>query len=409
MRRQLVLLLPLASWCCAPPPAPPPQEARALAFGLIGQSNMLGLGNVRRHPGLPDLTGIRLFQLDAFRDVDDEGVFTQLDFDPARYDVPTSSYDYPVNSGVPPFFASVPLFGPEVHVGAALRDHFGAPIHLVKLAPGGVTLSARELPPPGLPASWFWPAHAAWDVDLPRSNRPYTATVHARGTSTETSATGLADRSQRWRPDEHVGRWLVAGGKQGLVLGNSADALTIETWVPDPAGPPPSPGPYVLEDRVFFAAGLARTFTDGYLRGAARAVGGRIDYRGTFVAQGETDALRPDTARAAKDRMLALIAHVRQFVHEHGMSTRARDELPFVLGLVKPTERWPYAAVVNAGFREIAAADPWVRLVDTADIALGGFDGVDPAHYGTEGQIEFGRRLAAAMLEMLAQPAGTRH
>lgn len=379
-------------------------KPRTVVIGCIGQSNMLGVANVDQHPALPSLDGIRIFQPDLFTARDDVGVFTQLDFAPERYDVPTAPYDYPVNAGVPPRFASVRLFGPELQAGVVLRERLGAPVHFVKLAVGGVGLVPLVDWPIGLPSGWLWFVHDSWDPSLRHSVKPYESKRVLAGRASATTATTLRDASQNWNGDEHKDRWLVCGGKQGRVLGNDRDTLTIEAWVQDPLGAPPAPGPYVLEDRTFFHASLARAFAEGYLAGAAAACGpGGIDCRGVLVAQGETDGLREASARAARANMQALIAYLRTTMQARGFTTLRAEQVPFVLALVKESEVWPFAQLVNAGYRELAANDPFVAIVDTQDVALGGFDGVDRNHYSAAGQQVLGERMAKALLELQAK------
>ena len=247
LRNALWSLLPLLAACGAthaPQPTP-----RTVVFGCIGQSNMLGLANIGQHPSLPALTGLRVFQPDLFSGRDDLGVFTELDFAPSRYDVPTAPYDYPVNAGVPVRFASVPIFGPELHIGLALRDHSGGPVHLVKLAPGGVGLTPQVDWPVGLPSGWMWHTHDSWDVAQRHSVRPFDATVVVRGTASALTQNGLTDAAQSWQANEHAGRWVECSGKQGRITGNTADTLQLELWLPDPAGQPPAPGAYRMSNR----------------------------------------------------------------------------------------------------------------------------------------------------------------
>ena len=415
----LAALAVLAAACSHGAPAPhapsepPPRQQplpRTVVIGCIGQSNMLGVANVDQHPALPSLDGIRVFQPDLFQARDDVGVFTQLDFAPTRYDVPTAPYDYPVNAGVPPRFASVRLFGPELHAGVVLRERLGAPVHFVKLAVGGVGLVPLVDWPVGLPSGWMWFVHDSWDPSLPHSVKPYESQRVFAGRATATTATPLRDTSQNWNGDKHKDRWLGCGGTPGRVLGNDRDTLTIEAWVQDPLGAPPTPGPYTIEERTFFHASLARAFAEGYLAGAAAACGpGGIDCRGVLVAQGETDGLREASARAAKANMQALIAYLRTTMVARGFTTLAAEQVPFVLALVKESEVWPFAKLVNAGYRELAANDPFVAVVDTQDVALGGFDGVDRNHYSAAGQQLLGERMAAALLGLQAKlpmPAG---
>lgn len=384
--------------------ATPLAKPRTVVIGCIGQSNMLGVANVDQHPALPTLDGIHVFQPDLFAARDDVGVFTPLDFAPTRYDVPSGPYDYPVNAGVPPRFASVRLFGPELHAGVVLRERLGGAVHFVKLAVGGVGLVPLVDWPIGLPSGWMWFVHDSWDPSLPHSVRPYETKSTLAGRATATTATTLRDASQQWNLDEHKGRWIVCGGKQGLVLGNDRDTLTIEAWVQDPLGGPPAPGPYKLEARTFFHASLARAFAEGYLAGAAAACGpDGIDCRGVLVAQGETDGLREASARAAKANMQALITYLRTTMQARGFTTLRAEQVPFVLALVKESEVWPFAKLVNAGYRELAANDPFVVVVDTQDVALGGFDGVDPNHYSAAGQQVLGERMARALLDLQAK------
>ena len=218
----LAALAVLATACSRQPPtatlkpASASQEPRprTVVVGCIGQSNMLGVANVDQHPALPSLDGIRIFQPDLFQARDDVGVFTQLDFAPERYDVPTAPYDYPVNAGVPPRFASVRLFGPELHAGVVLRERLGAPVHFVKLAVGGVGLVPLVDWPIGLPSGWMWFVHDSWDPSLQHSVKPYESKRVLAGRASATTATTLRDASQNWNGDEHKDRWLVCGGSR---------------------------------------------------------------------------------------------------------------------------------------------------------------------------------------------------
>lgn len=384
-----------------------------IAFGCIGQSNGFGIADHRQVSGpatAPQLARLKYFQVSMGQFTDSVGTMTAFSFDPSIQDGPiTGDYDYPPTTGQPLFSPLSYGFGPDVYAGVTVSQALGQDLAVVKLSPLGVSLTSR---PPGqpntTPGAWFWDqAHRSWDTTIARSSAPYTLTFTETGTATATTSNTLTDGTKSWTTNQHAGRWVTLGGYQGFIASNTATQLSVAAWLPYWTGVPPT-GAYQIEQRALISASLAKTFTEGYCVAANTAAGGGLDFRHIIIALGETDSQDATTAAAAKTNMLALIWWVRQRLKALGLTTLEAGRIGISLSLIQEIPIWAYASIVNAGFREIAASDPYVRLVPLDGITTGGYAGGDDIHYNGPGQKLFGQRHGAAMLDLLSAPAATR-
>lgn len=381
----------------------------AVAVGWIGQSNMGVFANhadVTVNPASPaDLAHLLFFQPDLFAALDNAGVLTPMAFSAAH--IPVSSYDYPPNTDVPRYLP-IPGFAAEIYGGLAVRAHLGADIICVKLAPLGSYLTVV----PGGPQSaytesWFnASSHQAWDPALVHSSTPYAMTVLASSVATATSANSMTDAGASWTPGQWSGRWAVMGTRVGFITGNTSTELAIQAWAP--LGAPPAPGGYIIQRRELFQASIAKSFLN-YCTGASVAAGGgppAFDMQVVGMALGESDATQANRAALAKANMLSLIWYIRTELVARGLTSKPARQVGFTLSLVKEIPNWPFASLVNQAYREIAAADTFVRAVQVADLPVGGF-GNNPAqdgiHYNGPGQQMHGQRHGAGMISLLSQ------
>lgn len=383
------------------------------AFGVIGQSNAFGIADHRTVSSpatAPQLARLKFWKLSLNAASDSTGIIEALTFDPALQDSPVNGeYDYPVTTGGPTLTPIAYGFGPEVYCGVTVSQALGEDLTVVKLAPVATTLTAR---PAGAasayPTAWMWGAsHNSWDTTVARSATPYQVILDDSGTASATTAFTLTDGTKSWAPNQLIGRWVSIGAYQGYVTGNTNTQLTVAFWLPYWTGTP-APGPYQVQRRSLTPASLAKTFTEGYCVAANTAAGGGLDFRHIIIALGETDSTLATTAAAAKQNMLALIWWVRQRLKALGLTTLEAGRIGISLSLIREISAWPYASVVNAAYREIGAADPYVRVVQVDGVTAGGYAGGDETHYNGPGQKLFGQRHGAAMLDLLSAPAATR-
>lgn len=381
-----------------------------LGFGFIGQSNEFGLADHRQLSSpatAPQLARLKYWQANLSSRSDSTGQFVALDFDPAKQDVATGDYDYPPCMGNP---LVVPLpygFGPDVYAGVTISSSLAQDIAVLKLAPVGTSLTSRVvLRYDQYQIAWFQPnAHRSWDTTIARSSAPYTATTDYSGTATACTSSTLVDGSANWATNQWVDRWVVRGTYEGYVTGNTQTTLTVAFWMPYWPSTPPT-GAYTIEKRSLTPASLSRTYTDGYIA-AAKAADPTLDMRVIDTGIGETDAQDAATAAVAAESMLSLMWWVRRRIVTLGATTLAEARIGFVLGLIKESSFWPYAALVNAAYRKIAECDPYVRVAPVDDIPGGGYDGVsDTIHYTAAGQQAWGRLKGALALEILSLPSG---
>jgi hypothetical protein len=103
--------------------------------------------------------------------------------------------------------------------------------------------------------------------------------------------------------------------------------------------------------------------------------------------QGERDASTSDAAATYGAKLRRLVLAIRKDVR--------RPDLPFLCGLVNPP--YPYAEAVRAAQARLPK-----DLANTAAVSTDGLDKKpDNLHYSTSGQIELGRRFAAAYLQLV--------
>lgn len=379
------------------------------AYLCVGQSNMWGAADWRNNPSPPSgasLARLKHWMVDIMQFSDAVGAIVPLDFDASRMDVPTSAYDYPMSSGGPASSFGW-NFGPDVYGGLALADHFGTDIQIVKLAPGGTFLTNAERVP-GTDrsgnGSWCWlGAHQTWDTTLARSSAPYTTIVRDTGTATASTITSLTDPTKTWTTDQHKFRWITMGGAVGYCTGNSATVASVGFWVPNPLGPPPTPGAYTIDDRIVGSASLAKTALEGYCVAAQAAAGGGTanwDLDGIFMAIGESDAFFPTLAAEFRRNLLKLIWYFRTTAVSLGLTSRQAHQIKVVMSLIAEIPQWPHANVVNQAIRDIAEGDPYFEFVPINGVTFGGFTGVDPIHYDAPGQVLLGQRMGAAMVSL---------
>ena len=119
---------------------------------------------------------------------------------------------------------------------------------------------------------------------------------------------------------------------------------------------------------------------------------------GVLWHQGETDAGRDPLARTHAEKLTRLIGHLREDLES--------PRLPVVIGDLGPfgderrrLEAIQRRAVVRAGLRQVAAADPHAAFVESEGLA-----GSDAVHFNRAALIEFGKRYARAFLEAAVPP-----
>lgn len=388
-----------------------------LGVGWIGQSNMAGVANWAQNPSppsAPSLARVKFFNVDFYDSLDDAGIFRPMAFSPSGLYPVLSSYDYDPNRGDPAIIVANGAFGPAIYGSMALADHLGTDVLAVKAATGGLYLTQRPVTLSRFNTAWFWPcSHNSWDTTVAHSTAPYTATVRESGTASSIVTLGIppfalvTDGSKSWAPGSKKDFWCVVGGSFGRILDNTATTLTIEYFFPNIFGALPAAGPYTIEQRDAVPASWAKTFADGNLVGA-KAADPTFDLQVVGIALGESDSMERSLAEASKESMQRLIWYVRNRAVAHGVTSLDAHQIGISMSLIPVIDGFPYAEIVNAGFREIAASDPHVRLVQTQDLPRGGFliPGLqDDFHYTAIGQIEHGKRHGAAMVDLLSVPS----
>jgi len=110
--------------------------------------------------------------------------------------------------------------------------------------------------------------------------------------------------------------------------------------------------------------------------------------------QGERDARIPEAGAQYRENLENLVRGLR--------ADLGAPDLPFILGQVNPPrERYPAVDAVRSVQAAVARGDPCARLVPSEGLSKH----PDGLHYDTGGQIELGRRFAAAYLEIAATQA----
>jgi hypothetical protein len=105
--------------------------------------------------------------------------------------------------------------------------------------------------------------------------------------------------------------------------------------------------------------------------------------------QGERDARTQEAAQAYGVKLRELVLAIRKDV--------GRDDLPFLCGQVNPP--YPYAETVRLAQASLPSTVRRTILIRTEGLEKNS----DNLHYSTEGQIELGRRFAAAYLQLIRE------
>lgn len=122
--------------------------------------------------------------------------------------------------------------------------------------------------------------------------------------------------------------------------------------------------------------------------------GRKTELGGVLWSQGAADAKLEASAHAYAENIQTLIESFRKDLDV--------PELPFFIGGARPHDpssdqmksRFPHLDLVRAAFVNSHNNVPHTHLVPTLDLHLG----ADGLHYDTVGQVEFGKRFAAAYL-----------
>jgi hypothetical protein len=138
---------------------------------------------------------------------------------------------------------------------------------------------------------------------------------------------------------------------------------------------------------------------DKLLEGYRAATKGRQAVPAAVIwAQGTADSMKEEAAKAYGANLKLLVERLRKDL--------SAPDLPFIYSMYAPDEpideatlqKRPFLKQVVAAYAETARQVPgMVRISRTGLTTLGG----DDPHYDAAGQIEFGRRFAAAALESL--------
>jgi hypothetical protein len=123
---------------------------------------------------------------------------------------------------------------------------------------------------------------------------------------------------------------------------------------------------------------------------AARKTAPGAPVRAAFCMQGERDASYQEAADAYKANFAKLIAAVRR--------DASNEKLPFVFGRIRSNK---LRAIVRKAQEETAKEVPGVAMVNTDDLQP-----TNNIHWGTQGQLELGRRFAAACLDLTSRKNG---
>jgi hypothetical protein len=115
---------------------------------------------------------------------------------------------------------------------------------------------------------------------------------------------------------------------------------------------------------------------------AARAMAPEARVAAAFWMQGERDALYPEAADNYRTNFMTLIAAVRR--------DSGNANLPFIFGRIRSGK---LAKSVRGAQEETAREVAGVIMVNTDDL-----EPVKDLHWGAKGQVELGRRFAAAFL-----------
>jgi hypothetical protein len=408
-------------------PAQQPQRPQ-LTLGWIGQSNMQGVcdrATMHKHV-LPSDAALRArlsyYQVDVNQYTDSAGQLRPMAFEgwptaAARID----GYDYQPNLLPDLYGTGNGSFGPDLMASYVIGASLSRRVVNVKLAVGGTYLTTQ---PPSASVNFRHSGAYLWlnsfdsfDTSLPWGGNDdgYLADTVAVGTVTSATsfrsgAATLRDAEQQWTPNQWAGHWAVADRCIGLILGNSADTLSVLSWAPTFSSAPKPLTTYAIQKRTRRAVSLAKTFIEGYCARTKELLAlehKTMDMRVVGVQLGESDAQTQGNAAKAGARMTALIAWLRKELHARGYTTVARQKIGIVLGLIKEDDTWPYAPLVNNAYRNIARTDPYVEVSPVSSLALGGRAPIpgspsfDFVHYSADAQVENGRNFALRIRRLL--------
>lgn len=126
---------------------------------------------------------------------------------------------------------------------------------------------------------------------------------------------------------------------------------------------------------------------------ANASVGGDgLAVKAIFGVEGESDSVTDERTAVFPTNMKLILDRMREVIGELGMCDVSPDRIPQLMGGVN-TAYWPNADATNATLQSFEDDDSYRAFVDTAGMVQNGVDG---AHWGTSGCIEFGKRFADA-------------
>lgn len=399
-----------------------------LTLGWIGQSNMQGVCDrvtMRKHTLPADnllRDRISYYQVDLNQFTDSAGSIRPMAFhgwpSPANR---VGGFDYQPNLLPDLYGTGIGSFGPDLMASYVLATRLNRRIVNVKLAVGGAYLTTQ---PPAASADFRHSGAFLWlnsfdsfDVAMPWGGNDdgYRATTLAVGTVTSATslrsgAATLHDAEQQWTPNQWTGHWAVADRHVGLILGNSVDTLSVLVWAPSFHGAPAPLTTYAIQSRSRRAVSLAKSFIEGYCARTAQLLAHdnrQMDMRVVGIQIGESDSLTAANAGKVEGRMATLIDWLRAQLSSRGYTSVAEQKIGVVLGLIKENDNWPFAATVNAAYRQIARRDPYVEVSPVDSLTLGGRSpfptspNFDEVHYNADAQVENGRQFALRIQRLL--------
>ena len=116
---------------------------------------------------------------------------------------------------------------------------------------------------------------------------------------------------------------------------------------------------------------------------------------GLLWMQGERDAVFETMAAAYERNLAGFIAAVRRDTGTLDLPVILGEIAPRVYNLEKRCFKHAFREIVQGARQHVADADPRVDLVHTLDLPQR-----DNLHFDTAGQLELGRRLARAAVEL---------
>jgi len=416
---------------CLAMAAPAVAQAPQKVLGWIGQSNMTGHCDVNTLSivAMPDDSVLRAaisyYQVNLDGTSDRDGQITPMSFhgwpSPAAC---SHGFDYQPNLLVDASGSYAGSFGPDLVASFLVSALTGEHIVNCKLAVDGAFLTVTDNPPAiSFPldhiGGYLWSdAFSTFDPDLPwlgDSNCYHSLDLHSgvvsgAGLASPTSLF-LKDQSAAWSPNSWADRWVYANGLTAKVLNNTSDTLTLGHWCTSSTATSLVGSHYTIQSLTSAPASIAKSWLYGYCATTKQllaAAGKDMDMRCVGIQIGESDSLEHGTASQVESKMLRLIDWIRKGLVQGGMTSVQEHEVGIVLGLIKDNPPWTHAASVNLAYRNIAAADPFVRVSEVADIPVGGAapspgqPDFDPLHYTADGQIVNGLRFAIEMLGLLS-------